>query len=176
MGDFGLLHEHDKLLFAKGPEWVFACQAKTAAMFVKVCTCAFWLIAGQATQHNKWHAWSGDTCLKFAFVRMFVTCFLLCWSVVWCCCVLYHTVFVNQDASLHVRIFQKRAHKIDSQHPCVSPSKPVVWQRARAWAMGPKARWILGNRGNGLPMATCTCYSSTSASAIERFGSGMPPP
>ena len=36
-------------------------------MFVKVFMCAFWLIAGQVTQHNKWHAWSGYTCLKFAF-------------------------------------------------------------------------------------------------------------
>ena len=41
----------------------------------------------------------------------------------------------------------------------------------------PKARWILGNcRGNGLPMAACSCYSSTSALTIARSRSGMPPP
>ena len=34
--------------------------------------------------------------------------------------------------------------------------------------MGPKARWILGNcRGNGLPVATCSCYPSTSASTEQ---------
>ena len=48
-----LFHEHDKLLFAKGQSEFLHVKQKQLPCFVKVCTCAFWLIAGQVTQHNK---------------------------------------------------------------------------------------------------------------------------
>ena len=46
----------------KGQSEFLHVKQKQLPCLVKVCACAFWLIAGQVTQHNKWHAWSGDTC------------------------------------------------------------------------------------------------------------------
>ena len=46
----------------KGQSEFLHVKQKQLPCLVKVCARAFWLIAGQVTQHNKWHAWSGDTC------------------------------------------------------------------------------------------------------------------
>ena len=37
----------------KGQSEFLHVKQKQLPCFVKVCTCAFWLIAGQVTQHNK---------------------------------------------------------------------------------------------------------------------------
>ena len=58
-----LFHEHDKLLFAKRPEWGLAVAQNSCHVSWKFLMCNFWVQAGQVTQHYRWHAWSGDTCL-----------------------------------------------------------------------------------------------------------------
>ena len=55
----------------------FCNQTKSAAMLIQSFSHTFRLQAGQVTQHDKWHAWSGDTCLHTNVhpSGCFVTCF-----------------------------------------------------------------------------------------------------
>ena len=86
--------------------------------------CAFWLIAGQVTQHDKWHAWSGDTCLKFAFFRMFVTCFLLCWGLVF---------FSHPTRSLISRFPSPLSQDTSVSDTSVSPGQVSTPQHLSVW-------------------------------------------